>query len=69
MRFERREILLFGIAQAQRDVFRHCFWVKPFVESLLERRGGNKISLLSLFLCSEKWKSSVVPGCQNCLKM
>ena len=66
MRFERREILLFGIAQAQRCVFRHCFWVKPFVESLLERREGMDFAP---FFFSEKWKSSVVPGCQNCLKM
>lgn len=47
MRFERREILLFGIAQAQTGCVSSLFLVKPFVESLLERRGGNKISLLS----------------------
>jgi len=68
MRFERRELLLFGIAQAELGcVFRHCFWVKPFVwEPSREERGEQDFAP---FFFSEKWKSSVVPGCQNCLKM
>ena len=67
MPFERRELLLFGIAQAQRMCVSSLFFGQTICwEPSREERGEQDFAP---FFFSEKWKSSVVPGCQNCLKM